>query len=271
MPSLFGGTVARSCAPCTMKRPAGTGTRSARLALTQSLAPMISKDIEAATSAPAAFVTSSRRSAWSGASAKCSVRSQRPSGRSNAAIAASPSKKTSSSRSATRLADFSSPMAKLARWVAGVRGGLIAGLVEAALSKGFYRRALDAASSNRLGARDNYSLFKALSGSDAAVRLRSAATAHRLHIVIKYQCIKPKPSSGLAQPNALVTHRVRIGCQNTCPSKLGRRAHRFSTRTFTGSSSAPTRFRVAPSQRQRDEAAVNSRLLVSPLLHRLVP
>src|ERR1700761_2264528 len=46
--------------------------------------------------------------------------SHRPSGRSNAAIAAWPSKKLSVSKSTTRLAAASLPMAKWARWVAGV-------------------------------------------------------------------------------------------------------------------------------------------------------
>jgi hypothetical protein len=49
------------------------------------------------------------------------VTSQRPSGRSNAAIAAWPSKKLSFSKSTMRRAVCSLPMAKVARRVLGVR------------------------------------------------------------------------------------------------------------------------------------------------------
>src|SRR5882724_3125264 len=62
MPSLFGGTRARSCAPCTTKRPAGTGTRSSRLALTQSLASTVSKAmVPAISSLPASVRPLERR------------------------------------------------------------------------------------------------------------------------------------------------------------------------------------------------------------------
>ena len=118
--ACWAATWSRSCWPCTTKRPAGTGTRSSRLALTQSLASTVSKTMACATSSPAALATSSRISVWSGGSAKCTVTSQRPSGRSNAAIAAWPSKKLSVSTSTTRLAVCSSPIAKLARCVDGV-------------------------------------------------------------------------------------------------------------------------------------------------------
>src|SRR3954447_3708340 len=138
MASLLPGTRARSCAPCTTKRPAGSGTRSSRLALTQSLASTLSKTSVAAISRLAALVTSSRNRLWSGASAKCTVTSQRPSGRSNAAIAASPSKKIWVSTSTTRLAACSSPIAKEARWVAGVR------FIGPQLAGGKYRPCLQA-------------------------------------------------------------------------------------------------------------------------------
>jgi len=54
-----------------------------------------------------------------GRSAKCTETSQRPSGRSNAAIAACPSRKISFSKSTTCLATCSLPMAKVARLVLG--------------------------------------------------------------------------------------------------------------------------------------------------------
>ena len=53
-------TRSRSWLPCTTKRPAGTGTRSSRLALTQSLASTVSKTSVSAISFPAAVATSSR-------------------------------------------------------------------------------------------------------------------------------------------------------------------------------------------------------------------
>src|SRR5262245_45945842 len=141
MPSLLGGTRSRSCAPCTTKRPAGTGTRSSRLALTQSLASTVSNESVFAISAFAALLTSSRNCAWSGASAKCTVTSQRPSGRSNAATAASPSKKISVSTSTMRFAACSSPMAKLARWVEGVT---VIGKCSPQLTERKYRSCLQA-------------------------------------------------------------------------------------------------------------------------------
>src|ERR1700731_268860 len=55
------------------------------------------------------------------------VMPQRPPGPSNAAIAAWPSKKLSVRRSTTRLAVCSLPIAKLARWVLGVRAEVIGG------------------------------------------------------------------------------------------------------------------------------------------------
>ena len=71
--------------------------------------------------------TSSRIESSSGGSAKCIVMSQRPPGPSYAAIAAWPSKKLSFSRSTTRLAACSLPIAKLARRVAGVMVEVIKG------------------------------------------------------------------------------------------------------------------------------------------------
>src|SRR6266849_6834308 len=121
MPSLLGGTFARSCRPCTMNRPARTGTSSSSVALTQSLASTVSKLMSRATSSPAARRTSSRIEVWSGTSAKCTVTSQRPSGPANAAIAAWPSKKLSVRRSTTRRAVCASPIANVARLVLGGR------------------------------------------------------------------------------------------------------------------------------------------------------
>ena len=75
-----GGMLKRSCRPCTMKRPARTGTSSSSVALTQSLASTISKAMPCASSSPAARPTSSRIEGSSGGSAKCRDTSQRPSG-----------------------------------------------------------------------------------------------------------------------------------------------------------------------------------------------
>ena len=88
--------------------------------MTQSLASTVSKATASAISAPAASPTNPRTRAWSGGSAKCMLTSQRPSGRSNAAITASPSKKPSVRRSTTCFAAGSLPIAKFARWVLGV-------------------------------------------------------------------------------------------------------------------------------------------------------
>ena len=74
----------------------------------------------AATSAPAALVTRSRSQAWSGGSAKCTVTSQRAVGPLEGGDRGLVFKKASVRRSTTRLARSSSPIAKLARWVAGV-------------------------------------------------------------------------------------------------------------------------------------------------------
>ena len=52
MPMRLTRTLARSCAPCTTKRPASTGVSPSRLALTQSLAASVSKASAFAASAP---------------------------------------------------------------------------------------------------------------------------------------------------------------------------------------------------------------------------
>ena len=59
---------ARSCAPCTMKRPARTGLRPARLCATQSVSATVSIESAAAAALPAASAASLRSAASSGGS-----------------------------------------------------------------------------------------------------------------------------------------------------------------------------------------------------------
>ena len=101
-------TRARSCAPCTTKRPASTGLRPSRLLRTQSVGASVSNANARAASAPAADSTRARTAASSGRSRKCTASDQRPSGSSNAeAATCSPSKVSASASPILRAAAWS--------------------------------------------------------------------------------------------------------------------------------------------------------------------
>ncbi len=99
MPIRFAPMRARSCAPCTTKRPASTGLRPARLVRTQSVGASVSNVSPPAAAAPAAAATSARTAASSGGSRKCTASDQLLSGASNAAIATVSASRLSASAS----------------------------------------------------------------------------------------------------------------------------------------------------------------------------
>src|SRR5262245_34963110 len=75
--------------PCTTNRPASTGVRASRLALTQSRALRVENVSERAAASPAIAATRLRNAVLSGGRSRCSSTAQRPSGSSTAAAALS--------------------------------------------------------------------------------------------------------------------------------------------------------------------------------------
>ena len=115
---LVGRHVARSCWPCTTKRPAGTGTRSSRLALTQSLASTVRNDALARFPSPAARprVRAPAPVRRLGEMHRDVPAAVRPLERGDRGLAF---KKTSVRDRQHAWRCCSSPIAKLARWVEG--------------------------------------------------------------------------------------------------------------------------------------------------------
>ena len=102
MPMRLTRTRARSCAPCTTKRPASTGARPSRLLRTQSVGASVSNASPCAAAAPATDAICARTAASSGRSRKWMASDQRPSGSSNAETATS----SASGALGERIGDF---------------------------------------------------------------------------------------------------------------------------------------------------------------------